>query len=177
MEERFDRAGEGIAFDITYDENDYVNQSISFVQSNLIIGAILAALILLLFLGSIRTVAVIAISIPTTLITVFIVFYLLGRTLNVISLAGLAFAVGMVVDNAIVVLENIFSHLQKGKTPVKAAIDGTNEVAGAMLASTLTTVAVFAPIILVTGEAGQLFLILVLPSLCLCYFLFLRLLP
>ncbi|WPF88336.1 efflux RND transporter permease subunit [Cyanobacterium aponinum AL20118] len=157
LEERFDRAGEGIAFDITYDENDYVNQSISFVQSNLIIGAILAALILLLFLGSIRTVAVIAISIPTTLITVFIVFYLLGRTLNVISLAGLAFAVGMVVDNAIVVLENIFSHLQKGKTPVKAAIDGTNEVAGAMLASTLTTVAVFAPIILVTGEAGQLF--------------------
>ncbi|WP_324282990.1 efflux RND transporter permease subunit [Cyanobacterium aponinum UTEX 3221] len=157
LEERFDRAGEGIAFDITYDENDYVNQSISFVQSNLIIGAILASLILLLFLGSIRTVAVIAISIPTTLITVFIVFHLLGRSLNVISLAGLAFAVGMVVDNAIVVLENIFSHLQKGKTPVKAAIDGTNEVAGAMLASTLTTVAVFAPIILVTGEAGQLF--------------------
>lgn len=157
LEERFDRTGEGIAFDITYDENDYVNQSISFVQSNLIIGAILAALILLLFLGSIRTVAVIAISIPTTLITVFIVFHLLGRSLNVISLAGLAFAVGMVVDNAIVVLENIFSHLQKGKTPVKAAIDGTNEVAGAMLASTLTTVAVFAPIILVTGEAGQLF--------------------
>ncbi|WP_330204258.1 efflux RND transporter permease subunit [Cyanobacterium sp. Dongsha4] len=157
LEERFDRTGEGIAFDITYDENDYVNQSISFVQSNLIIGAILAALILLLFLGSIRTVAVIAISIPTTLITVFIVFHLLGRSLNVISLAGLAFAVGMVVDNAIVVLENIFSHLQKGKTPVKAAIEGTNEVAGAMLASTLTTVAVFAPIILVTGEAGQLF--------------------
>ena len=157
LEARFDREGEGIAFDITYDENDYINESISFVQSNLIIGAILAALVLLLFLGSLRTVGVIAIAIPTTLITVFIVFYLLGRTLNVISLAGLAFAVGMVVDNAIVVLENVFTHMQQGKTPMKAAIDGTQEVGGAMLASTLTTVAVFAPIILVTGEAGQLF--------------------
>ncbi|MGF1481837.1 MAG: efflux RND transporter permease subunit [Cyanophyceae cyanobacterium] len=154
---RFDREGEGITFDITYDENDYINQSIAFVQGNLIIGAILAALVLMLFLGSLRTVGVIAIAIPTTLITVFIVFYLLGRTLNVISLAGLAFAVGMVVDNAIVVLENVFTHMQKGKTPMKAAIDGTQEVGGAMLASTLTTVAVFAPIVLVTGEAGQLF--------------------
>ncbi len=157
LEARFDREGEGIAFDIPYDENDYINESISFVQTNLIIGAILAALVLVLFLGSLRTVAVIAIAIPSTLITVFIVFFLLGRTLNVISLAGLAFAVGMVVDNAIVVLENVFTHMQQGKTPMKAAIDGTQEVGGAMLASTLTTVAVFAPIVLVTGEAGQLF--------------------
>lgn len=157
LEARFDREGEGITFDIPYDENDYINESISFVEGNLIIGAILAALVLLLFLGSLRTVGVIAIAIPTTLITVFIVFFLLGRTLNVISLAGLAFAVGMVVDNAIVVLENVFTHMQLGKTPMKAAIDGTQEVGGAMLASTLTTVAVFAPIVLVTGEAGQLF--------------------
>ncbi|MBE9059511.1 efflux RND transporter permease subunit [cf. Phormidesmis sp. LEGE 11477] len=157
LEERFDREGEGITFEIVYDENDYINESISFVQSNLIIGAVLAALVLLLFLGSLRTVGVIAIAIPTTLITVFIVFYLLDRTLNVISLAGLAFAVGMVVDNAIVVLENVFTHMQQGKTPMRAAIDGTQEVGGAMLASTLTTVAVFAPIVLVTGEAGQLF--------------------
>jgi hydrophobic/amphiphilic exporter-1 (mainly G- bacteria), HAE1 family len=154
---RFDREGEGVAFDIPYDENDYVNQSISFVEGSLILGAILAAMVLLLFLGSLRTVGIIAISIPTTLITVFIVFYLLGRTLNVISLAGLAFAVGMVVDNAIVVLENIFTHMQQGKTPIKAAIEGTQEVGWAMLASTLTTVIVFAPIVLVTGEAGQLF--------------------
>ena len=157
LEARFDREGEGIGFYIPYDENDYINESIAFVESNLIIGAILAALILLLFLGSLRTVGVIAIAIPTTLITVFIVFYLLGRTLNVISLAGLAFAGGMVVDNAIVVLENVFTQMQLGKTPMKAAIDGTQEVGGAMLASTLTTVAVFAPIVLVTGEAGQLF--------------------
>ena len=157
LEKRFDREGEGITFDIPYDENDYINQSISFVQGNLIVGAVLAAFILLLFLGSLRTVAVIAITIPTTLITVFIVFAALGRSLNVISLASLAFAVGMVVDNAIVVLENVFTHMQMGKSPVKAAIEGTEEVGGAMLASTLTTVAVFAPIILVKGEAGQLF--------------------
>ncbi|MGK7931693.1 MAG: efflux RND transporter permease subunit [Microcystaceae cyanobacterium] len=157
LEERLDQAGEGIAFDIPYDENDYIQGAIRFVQGNLIIGAILAALILILFLGSLRTVAVIAITIPTTLITVFIVFNLLGRSLNVISLAGLAFAVGMVVDNAIVVLENVFTQMQQGKSPVKAAIEGTQEVWAAMLASTLTTVAVFAPIILVTGEAGQLF--------------------
>ncbi len=157
LEARFDREGEGITFDIPYDENDYINQSISFVQGNLIMGAILAAFILLLFLGSLRTVAVIAITIPTTLITVFIVFAALGRSLNVISLASLAFAVGMVVDNAIVVLENVFTHMQQGKSPVKAAIEGTEEVGGAMLASTLTTVAVFAPIVLVKGEAGQLF--------------------
>ncbi|MGL5082620.1 MAG: efflux RND transporter permease subunit, partial [Microcoleaceae cyanobacterium] len=158
LEERFDQAGEGITFDIPYDENDYLKQSIAFVEGNLVAGAILAALVLLLFLGSLRTVAVIAITIPTALVIVFIVFLLLGRSLNVISLASLAFAVGMVVDCSIVVLENIFLHLQQGKSPVRAAIDGAEEVWGAMLASTLTNVAVFAPILLVKGEVGELFL-------------------
>ncbi|MGF1524238.1 MAG: efflux RND transporter permease subunit [Leptolyngbyaceae cyanobacterium] len=157
LENRFNREGEGVAFAINYDENDYINDSIAFVRGNLIIGAILAAVVLLLFLGSLRTVAVIAITIPTTLIAVFIVFAALGRSLNVISLAGLAFAVGMVVDNAIVVLESVFTHMQRQKSPMQAAIEGTQEVGGAMLASTLTTIAVFAPIVLVTGEAGQLF--------------------
>lgn len=149
--------GVGVDFLINYDENDYIQQSIKLVENNLIIGAILAAIILVLFLGSMRTVAVIALTIPTTVITVFIVLMFLGRSLNVISLAGIAFAVGMIVDNAIVVLENIFTHLQQGKSPMKAAIDGAEEVWSAMLASTLTTVAVFIPIVLVEGEAGQLF--------------------
>ncbi|MEL6765042.1 MAG: efflux RND transporter permease subunit, partial [Cyanobacteria bacterium J06607_6] len=157
LEARFDREGEGITFGVNYDENDYIDESIAFVQSNLMVGAVLASLVLLLFLGSLRTVAVIAITIPTTLIAVFIVFAALGRSLNVISLAGLAFAVGMVVDNAIVVLESVFTHMQRHKSPIQAAIDGTQEVGGAMLASTLTTIAVFAPIVLVQGEAGQLF--------------------
>ena len=157
LQTRFNRENEGISFIIPYDENDYINQSIFFVQQNMVIGAILASIILLLFLGSIRTVAVITLTIPTTIITAFFILAFLDRSLNVFTLAGLAFAVGMVVDNAIVVLENIFTHVQRGKTPVRAAIDGTQEVWSAMLASTLTTVVVFTPITLVKGEAGELF--------------------
>jgi hydrophobic/amphiphilic exporter-1 (mainly G- bacteria), HAE1 family len=157
LEEQFDRAGEGIDFIYNYDENDYINQSVALVQGNLISGALLATVVLVLFLGSMRTVAVVALTIPTTLITVFIVMGVLGRSLNIISLAGLAFAVGMVVDNAIVVIENVFTHMQRGKTAIIAAIEGTQEVWGAMLGSTLTNVVVFFPLILVRGEAGQLF--------------------
>lgn len=157
FQQQFDRQGEGIRFVYNYDENEYVEQSIALVEGNLLIGALLATAVLILFLGSMRTVAVIALTIPTTLITVFIVMSFLGRTLNIISLAGLAFAVGMVVDNAIVVIENVFTHLQQGKRPIRAAIDGTQEVWGAMLGSTLTNVVVFIPLVVVTGEAGQLF--------------------
>jgi HAE1 family hydrophobic/amphiphilic exporter-1 len=157
LEEQFDRAGEGITFVYNYDENDYINQSVALVQGNLVTGALLATVVLILFLGSMRTVAVIALTIPTTIVTVFIVMAILGRSLNIISLAGLAFAVGMVVDNAIVVIENVFTHMQKGKTALKAAIEGTQEVWGAMLGSTLTNVVVFFPLALVQGEAGLLF--------------------
>ncbi|MEM1425439.1 MAG: efflux RND transporter permease subunit, partial [Cyanobacteria bacterium P01_H01_bin.130] len=157
LQERFDRENQGVELEIFYDQSTYIDQSVALVKDNLILGGILATLVLLLFLGSIRTVVVVALSIPTTLITVFIVMGALGQTLNVISLAGLAFAVGMVVDNAIVVVENVFTHMQKGKPVMQAAIEGTQEVGGAMLASTLTTVAVFTPLILVQGEAGKLF--------------------
>jgi HAE1 family hydrophobic/amphiphilic exporter-1 len=157
LEEQFDRAGEGIRFAYNYDESEYINQAVALVQGNLVGGALLATIVLILFLGSMRTVAVVALTIPTTLISVFIVMAFLGRTLNIISLAGLAFAVGMVVDNAIVVIENIFTHLQRGKNPIRAAIDGTQEVWGAMLGSTLTNIVVFAPLVSVRGEAGQLF--------------------
>jgi hydrophobic/amphiphilic exporter-1 (mainly G- bacteria), HAE1 family len=158
LEQQFDREGEGIRFVYNYDESEYITQAIALVQGNLVSGALLATAVLILFLGSMRTVAVIALTIPTTLVAVFIVMFLLGRTLNIISLAGLAFAVGMVVDNSIVTIENIFTHLQRGKRPVRAAIDGTQEVWGAMLGSTLTNVVVFLPLIVVTGEAGQLFI-------------------
>ncbi|PSB60163.1 acriflavin resistance protein, partial [Chroococcidiopsis cubana CCALA 043] len=157
LETQFDRQGEGIRFVYNYDENDYIGQSIALVQGNLVSGALLATAVLILFLGSMRTVAVVALTIPTTLITVFIVMAFLGRSLNIISLAGLAFAVGMVVDNAIVVIENVFTHMQQGKGAVRAAIDGTQEVWGAMLGSTLTNVVVFVPLVMVQGEAGQLF--------------------
>lgn len=157
LQTEFDRQNQGILFVYNYDESQYINQSISFVQENLISGALLAIIVLLLFLGSMRTVAVVAITIPIGTIAVFIVMSALGRTLNIISLAGLAFSVGMVVDNSIVVIENVFTHMQQGKNPIRAAIDGTQEVWGAMLGSTLSNVVVFVPLIMVTGEAGQLY--------------------
>lgn len=141
----------------TYQETDYIRQALSFVTDNLIIGSGLAIVVLLLFLRSARSVLVIAVSIPISLVTVFLVVGALGRTLNVIMLAGIAFASGMVVDNAIVVLENIFRHLEQGKGPVQAAVDGGREVWGGVLASTLTTVAVFVPILLQADEASALF--------------------
>jgi hydrophobic/amphiphilic exporter-1 (mainly G- bacteria), HAE1 family len=155
---QFDRDGEGIRFVYNYDESEYINQSVALVQENLIGGALLAVIVLLLFLGSMRTVAVVAITIPTTTISVFIAMSMLGRTLNVISLAALGFAAGMVVDNAIVVVENAFTHMQQGKNPVRAAIDGTKEVSGGLVAATLTNIAVFAPLALVSGEVAQLYL-------------------
>ena len=157
LQTEFDREGQGFYFEIPYDESSYIDQSVSTVQWDLITGGILAIIVLLLFLGSLRTVFVIAISIPTSMIVVFVVSSLLGRSLNIISLAALGFAAGMVVDNAIVVIENIFTHMQQGKTRLQAAIDGTQEVASGIFAATLANVAVFAPLVLVTGEVAQLF--------------------
>ena len=99
----------------------------------------------------------VATSIPISIIGTFIFMNAMGRNLNVVSLAGIAFAVGMLVDNAIVVIENIDRHRQMGKTPFEAAHDGTREVWGAIIASTLTTVAVFLPVVFIQEEAGQLF--------------------
>lgn len=141
----------------TYDATTYVKDAVTLVRSNLIVGGILATLTLLFFLRSLRTVGIIAMAIPVSVIASLVVLGALGRSINIISLAGLAFAVGMVADNAIVVIENIFRHLELGKKPAKAALDGTKEVAGAVLASTLTTLIVFAPILLIEETAGQLF--------------------
>ena len=104
-----------------------------------------------------RGALIVATAIPISIIASFLVMQLLGRSLNVISLAGMAFAVGMLVDNAVVVLENIFRHYERGKSPFKAAVEGAQEVLGAVFASTVTTVAVFLPIVFVQEEAGQLF--------------------
>ena len=108
----------------TYDSTTYVEDAIDLVRSNLLVGAILATLTLLLFLRSMRSVGIIAIAIPVSVIASFVVLVALGRSINIISLAGLAFAVGMVVDNAIVVIENIYRHLEMGKEPHQAARDG-----------------------------------------------------
>lgn len=140
-----------------YDETNYIDQAINLVQNNLWLGGTLAGLVLLMFLRTLRPTIVVALSIPISIIGTFVVMTAAGRNLNVISLAGLAFAVGMVVDAAIVVLENIDRHLSMNKPVRSAAYDAAKEVWGAILASTLTTVAVFIPVITLEEEAGQLF--------------------
>ncbi|MEL6106388.1 MAG: efflux RND transporter permease subunit, partial [Planctomycetota bacterium] len=141
----------------TWDSSDYVNEALSLVRGNILAGGALATVVLLLFLRSMRTVGIIAIAIPLSVIGTVLILLSLGRSVNIISLAGMAFAVGMVVDNAIVVIENIFRHLQKGKEPKRAAIEGTTEVGGAVVASTLTTLIVFFPVLMIQEQAGQLF--------------------
>ncbi|MEM7292530.1 MAG: efflux RND transporter permease subunit [Pseudomonadota bacterium] len=140
-----------------YDQVPYIENAIETVRTNLLIGAVLAIAVLLIFLRSIASTLTVAVAIPISVVSTFIFLYAFDRTINVISLAGISFAVGMLVDNAIVVLENIDRHRQLGKSAFNASLDGTREVWGAVLASSLTTVAVFLPILFVEEEAGQLF--------------------
>lgn len=149
--------GEGIYLDWVYDQRPYINGAIDLVQKNIIIGGVLAIVVLLIFLRSVSATIVVATAIPISILGSFLVMSALGRNLNVVSLAGISFAVGMLVDNAIVVLENIDRHRKMGKTPFQAAYEGASEVWGAVLASTVTTVAVFLPVIFMQEEAGQLF--------------------
>ena len=150
-------ASKGLELQQVYDETEYIDSAIELVQQNLWVGGALAIMVLLFFLRSFSTTLIIATTIPISIVGTFILMVALGRNINVISLAGMAFAAGMVVDNSIVVLENIFRLHQKGESKAKAAYHGTSEVWGAVLASTLTTVAVFLPVIFVEEEAGQLF--------------------
>ncbi len=140
-----------------YDETVYINSAIALVRNNLFIGGILSVIVLLVFLRNLRATGIVALSIPISVIATILMVSLLGRNINVVMLSGMAFAVGMVVDSAIVVLENIYRHRQMGKNAFQAAYDGGTEVWGALLASTLTTMAVFLPVIFIEEEAGQLF--------------------
>ena len=147
----------GLFLDWVYDQTPYIDSAIGLVKQNIWIGGTLAIIVLLIFLRSLSATLVVAAAIPVSVIGTFL-FLLLGhRNLNVISLAGMSFAVGMVVDNAIVVMENIDRHRKMGKAPFDAARDGCTEVWGAVLASTITTLAVFLPVIFIKEEAGQLF--------------------
>lgn len=146
-----------LSLKLVYDQTTYIDDALALVRDNIWQGALLATVTLVLFLRSWRAIAIIGVAIPISLVGTVVVLLALGRTVNVISLAGLAFAVGMLVDNSIVVLENIWRHMEMGKSPQKAAIDATSEVWGAVLGSTLTTVVVFIPILLIEDEVGQLF--------------------
>ncbi|MGI9228767.1 MAG: efflux RND transporter permease subunit, partial [Gammaproteobacteria bacterium] len=135
----------------------YVTDSIKNVRRNLLLGACLVVTVLFLFLRSMPATLIGALGIPVCTITAFLGLLLAGRTINVISLAGVAFAIGMTLDNSIVVLENIYRHIQQGKDRMTAALDGVREVWPAVLASTLTTIFVFLPILFIREEAGQLY--------------------
>jgi HAE1 family hydrophobic/amphiphilic exporter-1 len=148
---------EDLNIQIVYTDVDYIDQSIDVAWRNLLFGALLASIVLIFFLKSLRSLVIVALTIPICMITVFIFIKFFDRSLNIISLAGLAFSAGMIVDNAIVVIENIYRHLAMKKTRIEAAVDGTQEVWGAILISTLTTLAVFIPVIFIQEEAGQLF--------------------
>jgi HAE1 family hydrophobic/amphiphilic exporter-1 len=147
----------GLTLTQVYDETEYIDSAIGLVESNIVVGGALAVLVLMVFLRSFSSTLIVGLAIPISAVGTFLGMSLLGRNLNVISLAGLAFAVGMLVDNSIVVLENIYRHRQMGKSRWQAAYDGSVEVWGAVLASTLTTIAVFLPVVFVQDEAGQLF--------------------
>ncbi len=147
----------GLRLRLVVDDTYYIHRAVGLVRENLLLGGGLAVLVLLLFLRSPRPTLIVAIAIPISIVGTFVVMALTGRNINVISLAGLSFAVGMVVDNAIVVLENIDRHLALGERPRDAAYRGAREVWGAILASTLTTIAVFAPVLTIQDETGQLF--------------------
>ena len=147
----------GLNLKQVYDETVYIDSAIELVTQNIWIGGTLAALVLLLFLRSFGATLVVSLAIPVSVIGSFVAMAALGRSINVISLAGLAFAVGMVVDAAIVVLENIYRLRQEGRPPMEAAYRGAQQVWGAVLVSALTTVMVFVPILIMKLEVGQLF--------------------
>ncbi|WP_087064779.1 efflux RND transporter permease subunit [Intestinibacillus massiliensis] len=139
------------------DQSDYINQSVDSVLQNIIIGVVLAALVLFVFLRNFGATAVIAVAMPLCILTTFLIMRGLNITMNLMSLGGMAMGVGMIVDNSIVVLENIYRFRDEGHSRYESCIYGTGEVGLSVMASTLTTVAVFLPIALAGGIAGMMF--------------------
>ncbi|RAL22323.1 acriflavin resistance protein [Lujinxingia litoralis] len=156
--ERINRDYQGRAvFTVASDTSEYIENSISNVQDSVLIGAALAVLVLLFFLRNVRSTLIIAVGIPISVIGIFTLMYYFGITLNLISFGGVALGVGLLVDNAIVILENIFRKLEEGDAPGEAAVEGSREVAGAIVASTITTLVVFVPVVFLTGFASIFF--------------------
>ncbi|MEE8524395.1 MAG: efflux RND transporter permease subunit, partial [Thermoanaerobaculia bacterium] len=148
---------EGVLVDVVADRSIFIESSIDEVRNTAILGGFLAIAVLFLFLRNFKSTAIIAVSIPISLMVTFAPLNLLGVTLNIMSLGGLALGIGMLVDSSIVVLESIFRCREEGDGVVGAAVRGTGEVRGAVVASTFTTIAVFFPMVFVEGVAGQAF--------------------
>ena len=155
--ESLKKSDENLQVSVMMDQGIYIDMIVDSVINNMIVGAILAILILLLFLKDIKPTLVIACAIPVSVIFAVVLMYFSGVTLNMISLSGLALGIGMLVDNSIVVIENVYRMRGEGLSAKKAAVEGAKQVGGAITASTLTTVCVFAPIVFVEGITRQLF--------------------
>ena len=157
IEKKLRKFSDTIRLDITFDQSRFIESSIKEVISTALWGGILAVIVLFLFLRSIKSTLIIGLAIPISIISTFFFMYISGVSLNIMSLGGLALGIGMLVDNAIVVLESVDRYHKNGHSAIDSAMKGASEVGGAVIASTLTTICVFMPIIFVKGIAGQLF--------------------
>ena len=147
-----------LTWGLAYDQSEFIVNAIDDVKNSALIGGALAVIILLFFLRNFRSTLVVALSIPISIISTFALLYICGFTLNVLSLSGLSLATGLIVDDAVVVLENIFRHIERDrKRPAEAAVSGTMEISSAVVASTITIMVVFLPLLLIRGQSGQLF--------------------
>ena len=147
----------GMKLDIAFDSSTFINSSIDEVKETLIIAMCLVILVVLAFLKSLRATAIPTLAIPISIIGALAAAYFAGFTLNILTLLALVLAIGLVVDDAIVVLENVYRHMEMGKSRVQAALDGSKEIGFAVLATTITLVAVFVPLAFLTGSVGRLF--------------------
>ena len=148
---------EGMKLQIAYDSSTFINDSIHEVLVSLGVAFLLVILVIFLFLGSLRATLIPAIAIPVSLIGTFTVVYFLGFTINILTLLAMVLAIGLVVDDAIIMLENVHRHMEMGKSRMRAAFDGSQEIAFAILATTIALVAVFVPVAFLTGRVGRLF--------------------
>jgi len=147
----------GVSITVVTDQSDYIERSINDLARNAVIGVVLAGIIVILFLWAFRASLIVTVSIPVSILVAFLLMYAFGVTINILTLGGLAIAVGRIVDNSIVSLENIYRHLQRGEGFRQAAIDGIKEIAMPITSATVATVVIFVPLILVGGLAGEMF--------------------
>jgi len=157
LEESYKGQREPLQFDVVFDQSGFIQESVDEVLNTAVIGGILAVIVLFVFLRSLKSTLIISLSIPLSVVATFFLMYSSEVSLNIMSLSGLALGIGMLVDNSIVVLESIYRYAKLGYGPREASNRGASEVGHAVIASTLTTICVFAPIVFVEGIAGQLF--------------------
>jgi multidrug efflux pump subunit AcrB len=147
----------GMTAALLIDLSHFIERDLSHVEHHIMIGAAMAIMVILVFMMDLRSTLISAVALPTSVIGTFFVMYLFGFTLNMMTLLALSLAIGLLIDDAVVVRENIFKHIERGKPPMQAALDGTQEVALSVFATTLTIIAVFLPVAFVKGMVGQFF--------------------